>query len=85
MQKIRDFKVDFIFCKFFWVIAPDFPNGEGYGLRRSSPHPTSLGAPELDFRSSFFPSLEIKLTFKCTARFYGLAPPLVMGEIKGRD
>jgi len=30
---------------------------------------------------SILPYLGIKLTFECTARFYGLAPPLALWEL----
>jgi len=55
------------------------------GYTASFPKPAPLGAnlgalrlPRIAHsRGSFhLPYLEIKLTFECTARFYGLAPPL---------
>jgi len=67
------------FCKFFGGIAHRSPNEEG--LRRPFPNlpPRRFAPPENRSEPWVHPSalhLEIKLTFECTAWFYGLAPPL---------
>jgi len=77
MQKIRESW----FLNFF-LGDPRSPNN-GTGLRRPSPCSTSSAfryfAPPAPFSPSVdLPYLEIKLTFECTAWFYGLTPPLCM-------
>jgi len=76
MQKIRDFKVDFF--TIFGGNAPRLHNGEGYGWPSQTPPIGASRLPRLarDLRTTHLPYLEIKLTFECTAWFYGLAPPL---------
>ena len=82
MQKIRDFKVFFLISG---VNAPRLPNGDGLQVPETPP----LGASRLPrlardlWSFDHLPYLEIKLTFECTARFYGLALPLRILQGKG--
>jgi len=63
----------FHFLKFFRDMAHKPLNGEGCG----TPQPLSRGP--LTLRR--LPYMEIKLTFECTARFYGPVPPLLVAQL----
>jgi len=77
LQKCRKYAISKLIFENF--SAPDPLMGEA-----TTPKPHSIGVSvlrtsrALGSRSFHLPYLEIKLTFECTALFYGLTPPLTI-------